>query len=95
MLAQLLTALWQQESLPLAILSRQTGRTTEETIAGLEQLVRMGYVTREDVGRACGVCSRGSHCDTCLTSGAAGTIPAWYLTEKGKGYIARRKKAER
>ncbi len=95
MLTEFLTLLSNPDTLSLTELARQAGYTPDEVAAGLEQLARMGYIERQEIGQACGVCSGGRHCDTCSVAGTAEPFPSWHLTEKGNQYLSKRKRAER
>ena len=94
MLSELLAVISQEKVLSLSDLARHIGCTPEETSVRLAQLGRMGYIEKKELGQACGLCAGGSHCDHCPDSGGQELILGWHLTEKGKTYLAKRKRDE-
>ena len=88
MLTELLTLLSNPDTLSLAELARQAGYTPDETAAGLEQLARMGYIEKQEIGQACGVCSGGGHCDTCSVAGTTEPLPSYQSESISYGGIS-------
>lgn len=94
MLTELLAVILNQNTLSLSELARAAGYTAGEAGAGLEQLARMGYIEKQELGQACGTCGGSNHCDSCPAARMAEPFPAWQLTNKGRGYLAKKKRVE-